>query len=159
MDPSDSNRDQTGRRARLTAHLAECDACRETSPPVDRIASLLDQVTVDLDHTLLSQRVVAQLQPLLQRRALIATWRRVALGVLLSLVPLVAVLAYDAYFLRTAYDLLSTILPAAFAAYLIASYAAFLVLLFSVTYAAIPVLVARGAPPRPSTPYQLSTAP
>jgi len=160
MDPWYSDREQTDRRARLTAHGAECDACRETPAPVDRIAALLDHVTVDLDPAVLSRRVLVQLQPMLHRRALAATWRRVALGVLSSLVPLVAVLAYDAYFLSTAYDLLSAILPATFAAYLIASYAAFLVLLFSATYAAIPLLVARWAPaPQSSTPYGLSTAP
>jgi len=57
-------------------------------------------------------------------------------------VPLPAVLAYDAYLLRVAYGLISALLPAALAAYLIFGYAAFLVLLFATTYATIPVFLA-----------------
>ena len=58
------------------------------------------------------------------------------------------VLAYNAYVLRLAYDLLSTLLPTTLAAYMVISYGAFLVLLFAATYAAIPLLVVQRATER-----------
>jgi len=131
------------RLARLTAHGAECPECRDAQPPFDRIAALLDSAVPPLDAAALSQHTFARLQPELQRRAVAVGWRRVAVGVLLALLPLPFVIAYNAYLLRFAYDLLSTLLPAALAAYLVITWGAFLVLLFGTTYAAIPLLVAQ----------------
>jgi hypothetical protein len=66
----------------------------------------------------------------------------VSIAVLASLLPLPGVLAYNAYVLQAAYSLASTVLPTALVAYLVLSYAAFLTLLFALTYAAIPLLLA-----------------
>jgi len=54
------------------------------------------------------------------------------------------VLAYDAYLLRLLYGAMRAVVPASLATCLVASYGALLVLLFAGTYAAIPLLVARG---------------
>ena len=78
-------------------------------------------------------------------------WRKVAVALLLALVPLPVVLAYDAYLLRVAYELISALLPARVAAYLVFGDAAFLLLLFATTYATIPLFFAnRTAAERPA---------
>jgi hypothetical protein len=125
----------------LTAHAEHCDECRTAPLPLDHVATLLDAGSVDIDASLLSRRVLPRLTPQLQRRAAVIHWRRVAACVLLALVPLPAVLAYDAYVLRVTFAVVSTLLPATLAAYLVLSYAAFLLLLFALTYASIPLLM------------------
>jgi hypothetical protein len=130
--------------ARLADHAAGCDECRAAPLPMERLAGLLERVSVDLDPVSLSQQALTRLGPELQRRAAAITWRRVVIGVALSLLPLPVVLAYDAYCLQLAYNVLSALLPAGLAAYFILSYAAFLVLLFAATYAAIPILISSG---------------
>ena len=132
----------------LAAHVAECDFCREGSLPLERISQLLSVCAVDVDLPAISQRTVTRLRPELERRARLTLWRRVAVGVLLAFLPLPAVLLYNAYVLRVAYDAVSELLPAALAAYLLLSYAAFLILVFAATYAAIPICMARSAPRR-----------
>ncbi len=133
--------DRDDRRAWLTAHSADCPECHGTPLPLDQIAVLLETATPAIDPAGLSRHVFARLQPELQRRAATLGWQRVAAGVLLSLLPLPFVLAYNAYVLRLAYGYLSALLPATIAAYLVLSYAASLLLLFAATYAAIPVLL------------------
>ncbi len=130
----------------LAAHVEDCDGCRVDVPPVDLIAARLAAVNVPIDATALSRRTMLRLRPELQRCASAALWRRAAVGVLLALLPLPAVLAYNVYLLHAAYDVLLALLPAAVVAYLLASEAALLVLLFAATYAAIPILLARGMP-------------
>lgn len=131
----------------LTAHVDDCELCRADPPPLERIAAVLKASAVPVDAPALSLRTLARLQPALARRASAALWRKAIAAVLLALVPLPAVLAYDAYLLHAAYAIVSSLLPAAFAVYLIATYTAFLVLLFAGTYAAIPLLIARGHAP------------
>jgi Mn2+/Fe2+ NRAMP family transporter len=133
---------------RLTTHVEECESCGGNSPPLDRIAALLSASVVELDVVAMSQRTVMRLRPELERRARITLWRRVAAGVLFAVLPLPAVLLYNAYVLRVAYNAVSELLPAAVAAYLLLTYAAFLMLLFASTYAAIPICLARSAPRR-----------
>lgn len=130
----------------LAAHVEACDACRVDAPAVDLIAARLATVNVPIDAAVLSQRTMVRLRPELQRCASAALWRRAAIGVLLALLPLPAVLAYNVYLLHVAYGLLLALLPAAVVVYLVASEAALLVLLFAATYAAIPILLARGTP-------------
>jgi hypothetical protein len=133
--------DREDHRARLTAHGADCADCHETPLPLDQLATLLEEAALDINPAALSRHAFARLQPELQRRATKIGWQQVAIGVLLSLLPLPFVLAYNAYFLRLVYDYLSALLPASIAAYLVLSYAASLLLLFAATYAAIPVLL------------------
>jgi len=133
--------------SQLAEHVAECDMCRAEPLPLEQCAAFLSSSAVRVDVTALSQDTLRRLQPELARRARAVLWHRVTLGVLAALLPLPAVLAYDAYLLRLLYGLASAVLPAAFATYLVVTYAAFLVLLFGSTYAAIPLLVARSITP------------
>lgn len=133
---------QPARAAVFDAHVAACEDCRATPPPSARIATMLNTSIVAVDAGGLSLRTLARLQPELARRARAVLWRQVAMALLLALLPLPVVLAYDAYLLRTAYELVSALLPAGVAAYLIFGYAAFLALLFATTYATIPLLLA-----------------
>ena len=135
-------------RGTLAAHVDGCELCRADPPPLERIAAVLEASAVPIDAPTLSLRTLARLQPALAHRASAVLWCKAVAAVLLALVPLPAVLAYDAYLLHAAYAVVSALLPAAFAMYLIATYAAFLVLLFAGTYAAIPLLLARGHAPR-----------
>jgi hypothetical protein len=144
--------ESTDRHARLAAHSADCDECREAPLPLDHIAACLDTAVPVIDASTLSRRTFARLQPELRRCATLIGWRRVAICVLLASLPLPFVLAYNAYLLRLAYDFLSALLPATLAAYLVLSYAAFLVLLFATTYAAIPLLVVQRPIERPPAP-------
>jgi hypothetical protein len=129
------------RQDTILVHAEHCDDCRSAPLPVIQIAALLDAATVSLDAGALSQRTMLHLQPVMQRRAAFTLWKRVATCVLLALLPLPAVLAYDAYILRMLFQLVSTLLPATVAAYFVFSYAALLVLLFALTYASIPLLL------------------
>jgi hypothetical protein len=144
MEDTEDEEKRAGRAARLAAHAAVCDECRSGPLPLEHLVTLLNVDAVEIDSSGLSRRALARVRPALQRRALAASGRRV----LLSLLPLPAVLAYDAYFLNVVYHAVAVLLPAALAAYLVLSYGAVLVLLFALTYAAIPVLVMRGEAPR-----------
>jgi hypothetical protein len=135
-------------RDQLTTHAADCDDCRRAPLPVEHLGDVLAANAVGVDPTRLSQLALARVRSELELCARRAFWRRVAAGILLSLVPLPAVLVYDAYVLRVAYDLVCVLLPPGLAAYLVLSYAASLALLFALTYAAIPLLVERSGPPR-----------
>lgn len=134
--------DTPGNVDALQRHVEECDECRAAPPTIARVATLLNASVVPIDLMALSRRTLLQLQPEVARLGAAVLWRRVAAAVLLAVVPLPAVLAYDAYLLRTLYGLVSALLPATLAAYLIFGYAAFLMLLFGTTYAAIPVFLA-----------------
>jgi hypothetical protein len=133
--------------ARLAAHAEECEACRSAPPPLARITAALEAGDIRVDAAAISHRVLIGLRPELERCRRRVLWRRIAAGVLLALAPFPVVLASDAYLLLLAYDAVSALLPAAFAAYLVLSYAAGLVLLFASTYAAIPIALARQALP------------
>lgn len=141
----------------LAAHASDCDACRSEPLPLEHLAARLSTSAVDIDSTLLSRRVLARLQPELERRAFAASWPRMLRGLLLALLPLPLVVAFDAYFLDLVYGLVSALLPAAFAAYLVVSYGALLVLLFALTYSAIPLLMMRSGRPLPTIASQPST--
>ena len=94
-----------------------------------------------------SQRALAGLRPELQRLATHAYWRRVAATLLRALVPLPLIATYNLLLLRVWYLAIHALLPAAMATYLVLSYSAFLILLFALTYAAIPLLLARSPTP------------
>ena len=127
----------------LAAHARECVECETTPLPLQRIAAALDAAAVPIDATALSQRVHRRLRAELSVRAAAAFRRRVIVGLALSLLPLAAVVLYDAMVLQLAYTLARDVLPQAVATYLVATYAAFLVLLFALTYAAVPVVLMR----------------
>jgi len=139
-------------RAQLNAHHADCTECQDAPLPLDRIATFLETAAPAIDAAALSRQTFAQLRPELQRRAMAVGWRRIAIGLLLSLLPLPLVLAYNVCFLRLMYGILSALLPGTLATYLVLSYGAFLVLLFATTYAAIPLLVVHRPFETPAAP-------
>ena len=127
----------------LTAHVQECDECSTDSPPVEQIQALLNAGCVDVDPAALSQQVRIRLRSEMAARAA-AFRRRVVVGVLLALLPLPLVLVYDAYLLGVVYGILTILLPSGVAAYVLLSYAACLLFLFALTYAAVPLLLDRN---------------
>jgi hypothetical protein len=136
------------RESPLLAHAAECDECgaqRETIAAIERL--LMTVPPPALDAARLSQRVLTVAAPELAR-ARGADWRRLAAGVLGSLFPLPLVLALNALFVALLHTVLTLIGLPTVATYAVVSYAAGLVVVLGVTYAAIPVLVERSAGPR-----------
>ncbi len=150
MIPLDDN-DSSGRRV-LAAHVEECDACRADPPPVDHLAALLNRSGAAVDASGLSRTVMLRARPELQRAAARALAWRVAAAIGLALLPLPAVVAYDAYLLQRIYEVVSWLLPVRVATYLVLSYAASLTLLFAGTYATVPLLLARPGGPQLSAP-------
>lgn len=130
----------------LAAHVAECRDCGEAKPPIDAIATLLDTGGGGIDATALSAATLERLRPELARIGARAGWRRTVAALLWGLLPLPAVVAYDAYFLRGVYAAVSALVSAPVAAYLVLNQAALLVLLFALTYAAIPLFLMRAGP-------------
>lgn len=122
-------------------HARDCPECAATPLPLDRIAMELKDAPIDVDPAALSRRVLLRLEPEIHRRAAMAFRRRVAVGLVLSLIPLAVVLAYDVAVLQFVYQLAKDVLPAAVAAYVVLTYSAFLLLLFALTYAAVPVVL------------------
>ena len=140
------SRNGAPRGAALAAPASDCDACREQALPLERIAAVLDRDAHPVDTALLSRAVLIHMRPMLQRATRRMFWRRLALGLALSLLPLPFVLAYDALLLQVVFAVARTILPESIALVLVFNYAALLALLLAVTYAAIPLLIARRSP-------------
>jgi hypothetical protein len=91
----------------------------------------------------LTARVLRAAEPVLARAARRAAWRALAAAIAIALVPLPAILFLDAALVLGTYALLSSVLPHALSVYLVSSYAAVLVVLLALTYAAIPLLAER----------------
>lgn len=138
--------DRDGER-RLAAHVEECPHCRAEGVDTVRVAAWLDVESAMPNTAMLSRRTLVAARPALRRRAAAVWRRRVATSLLLALLPLPLILAYDAYVLRAAYELLRMLLPSGVALYVLATYTAVVSLLFALTYAAIPVLLAQRAGP------------
>ena len=113
--------ERNDRLERLTAHSADCTDCRAAPLPLDHIASLLDEAVPHIDPAALSQHAFVRLQHALHGRAVTVRWRQVVVGILLALLPLPFVLAYNAYLLQVVYGYLTTWLPTTIAAYLVLS--------------------------------------
>jgi hypothetical protein len=136
---------------RLREHAADCDGCRRQPPAVDRIDTALAGSRVPIDAAALSRQAFAAAQPALRAVAMRHFWRQVAAVIVLALAPLPAIIAYDTVLLRLVHAVASALLPSTVAAYIVFMYASSLLFLFAVSYAAIPVLMARNAFPRLST--------
>lgn len=134
----------------LTEHVEGCSDCRVEPLKIDELRTALRREAIHLDSALLSRRVAEMVAPELARLAARAFRRRVAVGVLLALIPLPAVLAYDAFVLRAIHAVLSFLLPEALVAYFVASIALSILLLIATSYAAIPLLVHRQLAARPN---------
>jgi hypothetical protein len=125
-------------------HLLECGACEAERGAVERVDGVLRASMPPVDATAMSQRVLARAVPVLQKNARAAWRRQVAAGLLVATLPLPAVLLFDAYLLRLLYGAIGTLLSTTLAAYVVLTYAAILTLLFALTYAAIPIFLARA---------------
>lgn len=135
----------------LRAHVAECEQCRADPPDIAEVSRLLQSAVVDLDASPLSRSTLERLRPELARRAAAAFHRRVAVGLMVALIPLPAVLLLDAYVLRALFGLVSLVVPTTLAAYLVISYSVFLLLVTALVYGAIPLLVERQVTGAPAT--------
>ena len=127
----------------LDEHVATCAECAIDPVALDRMRTVLRSEPIRIDASLLSHRVAAMVAPELARLGARAFRRRVAIGVLLALLPLPIVLAYDALLLRAAHAVLSFLLPEALVLYLVAGMGLTALLLIATSYAAIPLLVHR----------------
>jgi hypothetical protein len=131
---------------RLQQHVEGCDSCRQEKLPIAELDALLASSRIDIDAASLSRQAFVAAQTALHAVALRHFWRQVAAVVVLALVPLPVVLAYDAMLLRLLHAASSSLLSAPMANYIIFTYASFLMFLFAASYAAIPVLMARTMP-------------
>jgi anti-sigma factor RsiW len=129
--------------ANAAAHLATCTRCSAEAPGVRRAAELLAAAPPPALPVDLSARTMRAAEPLLARAARRDTWRAVAAALAIGLIPLPAIVFFDATLVRGAYTLLSAVLPRALSLYLVSSYAAVLVVVLGLTYAAIPILAER----------------
>jgi len=157
MGAHDDPRDpRASARAMIATHMEACELCATWPLPIEPLAAVLHASTIDIDGAQLSRQTLLQLQPELARRAATSRaaewWRQVAVALLLALLPLPLVLAYDAYLLQLLYAAIQVLVPASLATFVVASYGALLVLLFAGTYAAIPLLLARGQRWQPAAP-------
>jgi hypothetical protein len=135
----------------LRRHVEECDECRSHPPAIDRIDRALASSRIAIDSSALSRLAMAAARPVLQASAMRLFWRQVAAVIVVALVPLPMIVAYDTVLLGLLHVAVSAVLPSAVAAYVVFMYASSLLFLFAVSYAAIPVLMARNAMPNPST--------
>jgi hypothetical protein len=131
-------------RSALAEHVAECTSCASGDVPLARIEAALAASSPSIDSLALARTAFERARAVLAAQAARAYRRRVAAVLAAALLPLPAVLAYQAYLVRNAYALLCDLLPSGLAAYLVIGYAASLLLVFAGTYAAIPLLCARS---------------
>jgi hypothetical protein len=92
----------------------------------------------------LSLRVLAAGSAVARVNAANAYRRRLIAGVALSIAPFPLLVFFNLYLLRAAYELLIEWLPVAFVAWVVIGYAAALLLICALTYASLPVLIARA---------------
>jgi hypothetical protein len=133
----------TNERNPFREHVAACEQCRTEAPDVAAVSNLLRADAVVLDASLLSRSTLERLRPELARRAAAVFRRRLASGLVAALIPLPALLLLDAYVLRALFGLATLLIPTTLAAYVVISYAVFLLLMTAFVYGAIPLLVER----------------
>ena len=131
--------------ATLRAHAEECEECSARPLPLERLSSVLAQPTTPASFApTLSSRVLNAAAPLLAANAAYAYRRRLVTGAALSLAPFPLLVFFNLYLLREAYALLSSWLPSGIAAWVVVGYAAMLLLICALTYASVPLLIARA---------------
>ncbi|HYD49245.1 MAG TPA: hypothetical protein VEB21_12895 [Terriglobales bacterium] len=124
-------------------HLAECDECRGQRAALERISASLRASEVGVDCDRLTAGTLLCLAPAIETNAAEAFWRRVVTALVVAIIPLPLVLAWDAYLMRELHSFLQAFLPSPVATYVTFSYAALLTLLLAGTYAAIPLSAGR----------------
>jgi hypothetical protein len=138
---SDERRDLP---ALLRAHAEQCDDCATQPLPLDGLARVLTEERAVVTPPSLSRRVMVAAVPLLAANAAYAYRKRLIAGVALAVAPFPLLVFFNLYLLREAYELLSQWLPIAFVAWLVIGYAAALLLICALTYASLPLLIARA---------------
>lgn len=129
----------------LRQHAAECEDCG--AAPLDALAATLRGAASPVDAARLSSLTLARLAPVLQEQARKVFWRRVAVALAAALLPLPLVVAADIWLLGWLYSLIAAWLPEGVALYVVATCAAWLLIMIGSAYAAIPLLLARILPP------------
>jgi hypothetical protein len=129
---------------RLRRHAEQCDECRVAPLPLAELSALLSAPVPVRTEVPASRRVLVAAAPLLAAYAARAYRRHLVSGMVLSLVPLPVVVFFNVYLLREAYALLAGWLPSGIVAWMVVGYGAMLLLLCALTYAALPVLIARA---------------
>jgi hypothetical protein len=109
-----------------------------------RLASAFAQRQVCLDATVLSARVLAAAAPELAARA--AFWPRLVRVLGISLMPLPVLVAANAAVVLWLYGIADAWLPHGLALYLAGSYAVAALVGLGLSYASIPLLLARRPP-------------
>ncbi len=133
------------------AHVETCVRCGRDAPVVRALAAGLATDPAPDPPAGLAAGVLAAAAPALRANARAATppdWRRVARAIGVALVPLPLILLADVSVLRALHAGLSVLLPATLSGYLVLSYALTMTLLLAASYAAVPLLAGRLAPPR-----------
>jgi hypothetical protein len=126
----------------LEAHARACDDCRAAPPPLEQLRNALE-AGAEPDAGRLTQLALSRLLPELRARAQTAFWHRLARVLGIALLPLPLVLAADVWLLGRVYELAAAWLPSPLAVYIVVSYAASALVVIGITYAAIPLLLAR----------------
>jgi hypothetical protein len=134
---------ENGGAARLLAHGESCEECAAHPLPLGKLAGLLVAHPEPPGVPMMSQRLLAAAAPLLAANAARVYRGRLVAGVVLSLAPFPLLVFFNLYLLREAYVVLASWLPVGMVAWLVVGYAAMLLLLCALTYAALPVLIAR----------------
>ncbi len=129
--------------ATAAAHVRDCARCREMEPVVRALRRSLAADAGVAPPAALQARVLRAAAPLLAHNARRISWSAVLRPVAAALVPLPLVLLIDAYLVRTAHEVLQTLLPSALSTYLVFNYGALVALLLTLTYGAIPLLADR----------------
>ena len=117
----------------------------DAGDPLDpRLASAFAQRQVHLDATLLSARVLAAAAPELAARA--AFWPQLVRVLGISLMPLPLLVAANAALVLWLYGIAEAWLPHGLALYVAGSYAVAALVGLGLSYACIPLLLARRPP-------------
>lgn len=124
------------------AHVASCARCQEDEELVRAVREAFAASPVPEPPAVLGARVLRAAEPLLGRRAAWPTLAR-ALGV--ALVPLPLILWFNWLLVRSAEQLLSSVLPSSLSFYVVLNYTILLALLLALTYGAVPILAERQA--------------
>jgi anti-sigma factor RsiW len=132
---------QGARDGEAAAHVAGCPRCAPELTAVEAARRALAAGPAPMPPADLATRVCRAAAPLLARNARRAAWPLLSRALVAALLPLPVILLFDVYLVRTAFGLLTSILPTALGAYLVFNYAATLALLLALTYGAIPILV------------------
>jgi hypothetical protein len=129
--------------AHLRSHTGGCADCSATPLPLERLAPLLAPGATPGAPAGSASRVLQAAAPLLAINAAHAYRRRVATSLLLSLAPLPVVVFFNVYLLERTYAMLVSWLPGQLVAGLVVAYGSMLLLLTALTYASLPLLIAR----------------